>query len=261
MKNCNSSFCYCLQPDRLTSKKQKLLTIALSLILSFAILEWLVGLWSHSITLQADAGHLLSDAIAIIIALLALILSKYSRWRKFPLEGIAALINSISLLIMSGMIFWEGIRHLHHPPTEILSLPMLITAILGLLINTLNIYLLHDHDQKDLNLRGVFIHILADIFSSLGVIITAIIIWQWNLTWIDTVLGFAIAGLILISSLPILHQSFKYLFNYKPQQYLVTNTDLLITWDISNFAQKIEVSNSELAPSKKVTGGERQKAK
>jgi cobalt-zinc-cadmium efflux system protein len=248
MKNCDSFFCYCLQPDQLTRQKQKILTIALGLIIGFATIEWFVGLWSHSITLQADAGHLLSDAIALMIALLALILSRYSRWRKFPLEGIAALINSFSLLLMSGMIIWEGIRHLAAPYPEILSFPMLITAILGLLVNSINIFLLHNYDRSDLNLKTVFLHIIADIFSSFGVIITAILVWQWNLTWVDTVLGFAIAGLIIISSLPIFWKSCQVLLNPKSQNYLLKKSDLLANWDVGNLSQKIEIyrKHSEL---------------
>lgn len=250
MTVCDSLSCDCIQQNELTLKQQKLLSLALLLVVSFAGVEWLMGWWSHSLSLQADAGHLLSDAIALGLAVIASAIARQSQWRKLPIEGISALINSLSLVVMSVMIVWEAILHLQHPPTEILSLPMLITAIVGLLVNTVNICLLHNHSHQNLNLRGAFLHTIADTISSLAVIIAAIAIWRWHWTWADTVLGFVVAGFIASSALPLLWQSYQQLFLAKarsspllPPKSNLETTNSLASWNLNNFAQKIENSS------------------
>ncbi|MFW6359796.1 MAG: cation transporter, partial [Chroococcales cyanobacterium] len=90
---------------------------------------------------------------------------------------------------------------------EILSLPMLATASVGFGVNSVNIFLLHKDSHSDLNLKGVLLHLVADAISSIGVIIAAIAVWAMNWIWADGVISLFVAGLIIISSIPLVIQS------------------------------------------------------
>lgn len=181
-------------------------------VLVFAGVELWVGLMSHSLTLRADSGHMLTDGAAMAIALTAAWVAQRS---QTPASGnrrvelLAALINGLALLAMAAWIGREALAHLYGQPTEILSLPMLITASLGLLVNGLNLYWLHGDLGEDLNLRGVFLHILADLLGSVGAILAAIAVTFLQWAWADIIIGSCVALLIAISALPLLWQSLK----------------------------------------------------
>ena len=178
----------------------------------FAGVELWVGLVSHSLTLRADSGHMMTDGLAIGIALAA----TWAAQRSQPslngnhrYELLAALINGLALLAMALWIGREALAHIQGNNTAILSFPMLITAMLGLLVNGLNLYWLHGDIHQDLNLRGVFLHILADLLGSIGAILAAfaVIFLQW--TWADTLIGSGVALIIAVSALSLLWQSLR----------------------------------------------------
>ncbi|NET48699.1 MAG: cation transporter [Merismopedia sp. SIO2A8] len=193
--------------------KRSLLWRVLLLVSAFAGLEFLVGQVSHSLALKADSGHMLSDGLALAIALFATWMaqesSSHTGSKQRQVEVWAALINGVGLLGMAGLIGWEAYCHLQAPPTEILSVPMLVTAVIGLVINGINVGLLHGTDAQDLNLRGALLHVLADVISSIGVILAAIAVWIWGWTWADGVISVAVAVLIGTSALPLIRQSFS----------------------------------------------------
>ncbi|UZQ54356.1 cation diffusion facilitator family transporter [Trichothermofontia sichuanensis B231] len=198
--------------DRLhPTQKVRVLGPILWLILGFAVLEWVIGRLSHSLALQADSGHTLADAIAILIALGATAMTRlthrFAPSRSPRWELGAAIVNAIGLVLMAGLMAWEACKHLYHPPTIVISLPMLLTAIVGLLINGIGLWRLHPGSQQDLNLRGVFLHTLADLASSIGVIMAAIAILFLNWVWLDGIIGLAIAGLVGSSGLWLVRQS------------------------------------------------------
>lgn len=185
----------------------------LGLVVTFAAVEWLVGSLSHSLALQSDAGHMLTDAGAIVLALSAGWLTRLTFAHKFSkhprLEVGAALVNGIGLLVMAGLISWEAIKHLMLPPQEVLSGPMLGTALIGLLINGIGVWILHSDNQGDLNLRGAFLHVLADLASSVGVIVGAIAISLLHCFWLDSAISLVVALLIGTSALPLVRQSWQ----------------------------------------------------
>lgn len=203
-------------------KKVRLLATALILIISFSVIELITAHLSHSAALRADAGHLLADSIAIALALLASWIAHFppsarSRFVYRQVEVLAALANGVGLLAMAGLIIWEAIRHLQAPPKEILSLPMLATALIGLAINGFNALWLHRDSQNDLNVQGVFLHVVADAISSVGVILAAVAIWMFNWNWADSIIGLGIGGLIAFSGFPLIQQSLQILFDKKTQ--------------------------------------------
>ncbi|MEB3294346.1 MAG: cation diffusion facilitator family transporter [Synechococcales bacterium] len=207
-----------LQPP----KKQRQLTIALGIVGSFALVEGAIGWLSHSLALMAEAGHLMADCAALGLALWASVLSRRAAtigWigmHQLSLkpadrraETWAAFANGVGLVLLALWLLWEAWHHWGHPQPEIASLPMLLTAIAGVVVNVVNVSLLHPGSQQDLNLRGAFLHVLADLLSSLGVIAAAIAVALLHWLWADCAISFGIAALIATSALPLLVQSWK----------------------------------------------------
>ncbi|TAG73154.1 MAG: cation transporter [Oscillatoriales cyanobacterium] len=179
--------------------KVRLLQTALVLLSSFFVAELIAAINSHSLSLLADAGHVLSDVAALASAI--------------PARGeiIAALVNSISLVAIALWIAAESIARLLSPTPEVEGLPMLITAIVGLSINSINACCLHSCCHGDLNLKSAFLHAVADIFSSVGVILAAIAVaWlHWN--WADGLISLLVSASIILLTLPLLIESIQLL--------------------------------------------------
>jgi cobalt-zinc-cadmium efflux system protein len=204
----------------LNEADRRRLGIFLSLVLGFAVVEWLVGTASHSLALRSDAGHMLADVGAIALALAASWMARLTLARPRPgqprLEAIAALANGLGLLAMAGLISLEAWHHLVAPPAALVSGPMLGTALVGLAINGLGVWLLHGQGQASLNLRGAFLHVVADLASSLGVIVGALCMALFHWFWLDGALSLAIALLIASSALPLVYQSWRQLCDRSP---------------------------------------------
>jgi cobalt-zinc-cadmium efflux system protein len=210
---------YCQNPNCFQNyqaiPKIHLLLITLILISGFSIIEFIVALSTHSLALKAESAHIISDSCALILALLASWMASRTIFRNHKIEIWAALINGLGLFIMGGLIIWESIKHLQSPPTEIVSFPMLITALLGLIINGINAFILHKDSKNDLNLKGAFLHIIADIISSVGVILAALSIWIFNFYWADTIISLFVAILITLTAIPLIIESYQKLLSKK----------------------------------------------
>jgi cobalt-zinc-cadmium efflux system protein len=213
---------HCDNPNPIIPKV-RLLQTALILLSSFFVAELIAAINSHSLSLLADAGHVLSDVAALAITLTATWYSSLKSRSKpvdcaieqssFPArpEIIAALVNSISLVAIALWIAAESIARLLSPTPELDGFPMLITAIVGLSINSINACCLHSCCHGDLNLKSAFVHSVADIFSSAGVIIAAIAVaWlHWN--WADGLISLLVSASIIFLTLPLLIESIQLL--------------------------------------------------
>ena len=181
-------------------KKVQALWTALLLLSVFFCIELVVGIWSHSLSLLADAEHIFSDVAALGLALVAAWLSQSisqkSILRRYRLEVLAALINGISLAAVAGWIIQEALVHLQSPVIEIHGVPMLATALIGLLVNGFNAKCLHKCSHHDLNMRGALLHLLADIVSSVGAVLAAISVIWLNWTWADGAISLIVAVVI-----------------------------------------------------------------
>lgn len=205
-----------MQKSHTTKQKTQLLRIAMALLSSFFIIELGVGLWIHSLSLVADAGHLLSDIAALGLTLLASWIAQRARrsqlkWGNYRVEFLAALINSLSLIILAIWVACEAILRLQSPTTEILSLPMLVTAVVGLGINGFNAFWLHECSHHDLNFKAAFLHVLSDLVSSVGVILASAAIFWLGWMWADGAISLLVSGLIIVSALPLVVQSMRML--------------------------------------------------
>jgi cobalt-zinc-cadmium efflux system protein len=196
------------------SSKLRLLIIGLLLSGSFSFIEYSVGWQSHSLALVVDSGHLFLDCFAMALALLATGFAQAAANHRIGLEALkaeklAAIVNGISLLVLAIWVIWEAIIRFHVGHPTILSGTMLLTAIMGLGFNLVTVSLLHDHSHTDLNVRGAFLHALADTLSSVGVLLAALLIWLLHWNWADEVISMLTAGLIAMSALPLIDESVK----------------------------------------------------
>ena len=203
-----------------TSARRLGLTLGLTGL--FMLVEVAGGLWSGSLALLADAGHMLADTAALAIAFFATraarrppdALRSYGYHRT---EVLAAFVNGMGLMIIVGAILWEAIGRLR-APAPVAGLPMLVIAGLGLLVNVAAVAILHGGDRHDLNLQGALLHVLGDLLGSLAAITAAgVILWTG---WypIDPLLSILVALLILRSTSQLLRRSTHILLEGTPDE-------------------------------------------
>lgn len=205
-----------------SGRQQKIwrLWLVLGLLVCVLPAEIGIALWSHSLSLQADAFHLVLDISSLGLTLVASWFAgrpaaERATWGHGRVEILAALTNGIGLLAIASFIAWEAIDRFVNPE-PVLSLPLLLGAGLGLIVNGLNLTLLHKHSLDDLNLRAAFLHILADVMSSVGILVAALMIYWLKWLWIDPVISLLIGCFAGLSAIPIIRSSVEVLLEYAP---------------------------------------------
>ncbi|MDX9836762.1 MAG: cation diffusion facilitator family transporter [Azoarcus sp.] len=185
------------------------LPLALILTLGFAAVEALAGWWSGSLALFGDAGHMVTDALALGIAALAarLALHPASNRHSFGLprvESLAALANSMLMLALVATLLWQAVMRLSDPRT-ISGETVTVVALIGLGINLLVAWLL-TRGETDLNTRAALLHVLGDILGSIAALASGLVIQYTGWLAIDPLLTMLICGLILASTLNLLRR-------------------------------------------------------
>ena len=191
----------------------KLLWIVLCLRSGLFLAEFITGLRVRSLSLIALSGHLFVDLSAITIAIAAAWLVKHYSRRKLSLkplqiEAIAALLNGLILLAVAISILW-GITHDVRASTPEAGLPMLAIAALGLIVKGINASLLYEESHYSLNVRGVFLHAIADGASSFGLLLAALAIFYFHWLWADTAASLLVVIFMLVSAVSLLKDSLQ----------------------------------------------------
>jgi cobalt-zinc-cadmium efflux system protein len=186
----------------------------------FTVVEFLGGLFSGSLALMSDAGHMLTDTIALGLSLGAvrIALRPPTQSQTFGFlraEILAALANGAVLIAVTLVIFYEAVQRMLHPP-EIDASLMLTIASLGLVANAAGVYLLHDRSKASLNVRGAFLHMLGDFLSSIGVIVGALLIMFFGIRVADPILSVLIGIVILVGAWKLVTQSTSILLESVP---------------------------------------------
>jgi cobalt-zinc-cadmium efflux system protein len=186
---------------------------AIVLNVSFTIAQAAIGYLSGSLALLADASHNLADSASLVIALLAFRLTlakptpKYTYGYK-KATILAALTNAVILLIAVVFIVYEAIERLS-TPVEINGKVVMLTAGVGILINGFTAMLFFSNREKDLNIKGAYLHLIADALVSIGVVISGAIVMLFDLYWIDSVISIIVAIVIFISTWSLLKQTIR----------------------------------------------------
>jgi cobalt-zinc-cadmium efflux system protein len=202
-------------------KNLRRVMIALVLTGLFMVVEIVGGIISGSLALLADAGHMLTDTMALALAAMAFHVSKRPPDGKLTFgyqrfQILAAFVNGISLLAIVGWILFEAVQRFLNP-NEILGETMLVVAAAGLLVNLISFAVLHTGDQENLNIRGAALHVAGDLLGSVAAIVAALVIIYTAWTPIDPILSVAVAILILKSAWSLVKRSAHILLEGAPE--------------------------------------------
>ena len=185
--------------------------IGIALNVGFVVVEVIFGLFANSLALLADAGHNLSDVLSLLFAWGASVLV-----RKLPTQRhtyglrrtsiLAALINALVLLVAVGAIAWEAILRFGHPEA-VASDTVIWVASVGIVINGFTAWLFMSGQKQDMNIRGAYLHMMADAAVSFGVVLAAIAIKFTDWLWLDPFMSLVVAVIIGIGTWGLLRES------------------------------------------------------
>jgi cobalt-zinc-cadmium efflux system protein len=212
-------------------RSQGILAWALLLTLGFAVIEVCVGFWSNSLALISDAGHMVTDAAALGLALLAQVIAKRPPTAKNSFgfgraEALAAFVNGLAMLLVVAWIVFEAVQRLSHPESIKGGAVMLVAAI-GLVVNIIVAWTL-SHDKESVNTKAALVHVMGDLLGSVAAIIAGAIIYFTGWMPIDPLLSILVSLLILKSTFAVLAESYHFLMQGVPHHidYLKIGDDL-----------------------------------
>lgn len=230
---------------------------AMVLTFAFMLAEMIGGLISGSLALLADAGHMFSDALALLLSWLAFKFSDKAAdearsfgWHRFQI--LAAFVNGLSLILIAVWIVIEAIQRFY-TPVAVMAMPMLIIAVLGLFINLIVFKIISSGNHENLNLKGAMIHVLGDLLGSAAAILAAALIMMFGWFWADPVLSLLVALLIIKSGWTVVKKATHILIEGSPanvsksdiKQHLIDHIDTVIDvhhmhiWSLTNEIQLI----------------------
>jgi cobalt-zinc-cadmium efflux system protein len=194
--------------------------IAIALNSVFVAVEFTYGFIANSTALMADAGHNLSDVLGLILAYGAMLLARKPPNQRYTygLRGssiLAALGNAMLLFVACGAIGWEAVQRLAHPPAVVSTTVMWVSGV-GIAINGLSAWLFVKGSQNDLNIRGAYLHMLADAAVSLGVVLSGLLMLYTGWFLVDPLTSLLIVAVILWSSWALLRGSVQLAMNAVP---------------------------------------------
>jgi len=192
---------------------RKAFVIGIALNLIFTITEAVVGYLADSVAVLADAGHNLADTASLVIALMAFRLALAKPTQKYTYgykkaTVLAALANAIILMFAIAFIVYEAIERLSEP-LEVNGKVVMLIAGIGVLLNGFTAMLFFRSKEKDLNVKGAYLHLMADALVSIGVVISGALIMFFGFYWIDSVVALLVAAVIFLSTWSLLKQTLR----------------------------------------------------
>ena len=202
-------------------EREKKLLLILAFNVTLMVLEIVGGIVSKSLALLSDAGHMLTDSLAVFLSYLAI------HWSRRPAdhrktfgyhraEILVALANGVALAAIAGYIFYEAVLRFFNPQ-EIKTGILLAIAAIGLAGNLFGLFILKGESHENLNVRSAFFHILADTLSSVGVILGGVIIWYTGWYLVDSLIGVLIGGIVLRGAVDLVMESGEILLEATPR--------------------------------------------
>jgi len=195
---------------------------AIATLLNFAlvVVQVIYGLSAHSIALLADAGHNFGDALALLLAWGAHVLGRRRPSERYTYglrsaSILSALINAVMMLVTTGAIAWEAIRRFADPG-EVAGVTVMVVAALGIAVNGVSAWFLMAGRKGDLNVRGAFLHLVADAAVSAGVVVAGGVIYLFGWNWIDPLVSLAVSAVIVYGAWGLLRESLQLTMNAVP---------------------------------------------
>lgn len=195
--------------------------MVLGLILAFLVVEVVVGILASSVALLADAGHMLVDAVALGLSLIALRLAARPAGGVLTfglrrVEILSAQANGITLLVLTGLVIYEGVRRLIDPP-NVAGASVLVVAAIGALVNIVALWVLRGADRRSLNIEGSYQHVLMDLLGSIAALIAGAVILVTGADRADAIAALVVAALMLRSAWGLLRATGRVLLEAAPQ--------------------------------------------
>lgn len=205
---------------------------AILLNLAFVVIEFAYGFIANSTALMADAGHNASDVLGLLLAWGAVILSRKQPSQRYTYglrstSILAALANAALLLVACGAIALEASQRFSQPPM-VASLTVSTVAAIGIVINGLSAWLLRKGSKGDLNVRGAYLHMLADTAVSLAVVIAGLAMFHSGWYWLDPAISLAIVVVIVIGTWGLLRDSLRLVLSAVPEQINAPAIDMYL---------------------------------
>ncbi|TDD46228.1 cation transporter [Kribbella antibiotica] len=190
---------------------RKLLSGALALIVGFMLVEVIVGFAAGSLALITDAAHMLTDAIAIVLALIAIRLSAKPPAGGFTygfkrVEILSAQANGITLLLLAAFFVYEAVNRMIHPP-EVKGALVLITGVAGIVVNLFATWLISKANRSSLNVEGAYQHILNDLFAFIATAIAGLVVLLTGFARADAIAALIVAALMLKAGISLVRDS------------------------------------------------------
>lgn len=212
-------------PVQHTSDGSKRLKIALTIVVAMLGVEIVGGILSNSLALLGDAGHMLVDALALAMSIIAIRIARRPAtatrtYGYHRVEIMAALANGVILFLTVAVIYYEAYQRILEPP-EVQTNLMMVVAVIGLIANLVGIRLLRQHSHGSLNIRAAFWHIVGDTISSVGVIVAGVIISVTGRTIVDPIIAMFIGGIILWGAINLVRESADILLESVPRHIKV----------------------------------------
>ncbi|MDR1676302.1 MAG: cation diffusion facilitator family transporter [Tannerella sp.] len=191
----------------------KAFTIGITINLLFVVAEFAAGLYTHSMGLLSDAGHNLSDVASLILAMLAFRLARVRSNHKYTYgykksTVLVSLLNAVILLVAVGVIIAESIEKILRPQPVEGGIIMVVAGI-GVVINAFTAWLFMKDRERDLNIKGAYLHMTADALVSVGVVVSGGVIIYTGWHFIDPVIGLVVAAVIVYSTWSLLQDSIR----------------------------------------------------
>jgi cobalt-zinc-cadmium efflux system protein len=196
------------------------LKLVLALLTTFFIVELVAGFLTNSLALISDAGHMLTDIFAISVSIFGFKIAENKATNKktygfYRAEIIAAFINGVLLILISGYILIEAIERIKNPPL-VKGLEMLIVASMGLVVNIIGGAILFSDRKKNLNMRSAYLHALSDALGSIGATTAGVVILMKKWFYADIIASLLISGIIAYNSIRLLKESINILMEGVP---------------------------------------------
>jgi cobalt-zinc-cadmium efflux system protein len=212
-------------------RSPRILVSALAITLAFSIIEIVSGFWSNSLALISDAGHMVTDATALGLALLAQIIAQRPPSSKHSFgfgrtEALAAFVNSLVMLAVIGWIAYEAFQRFAKPE-PVKGAAVFVVAAAGLIANLIVAWVL-SHDKKSVNTKAAFVHVIGDLLGSIAALVAGAVIYRTGWLQIDPLLSLFVCVLVLKSTISVLLESFHFLMEGVPHHidYLQVGADL-----------------------------------